>query len=121
VIRSSLRLLLAALAAVALTACQGQPSTGPSVTPDVTSPVDGIVLSVDSAGLGDVRGFTLRPNGSETGFGFVLGDLENAAEFSPSHLAEHQASSTPIRVYFRVEGGERVVYRLEDAPAPGGS
>jgi hypothetical protein len=118
VIRSSLRLLLAA---IALAACQGGPTIAPAQTPDIASPVDGIVLSVDSAGLGDVRGFTLRPNGSGTGFGFVLGDLENATEFSPSHLAEHQASSSPVRVYFRVDGDERVVYRLEDAPGPEGS
>lgn len=85
-------------------------------TPDVTSPVDGVVIAVDSSGLSDVRGFTLRPGSSPFSFGFVLGALENTADFSPSHLAEHQASSEPIRVWFRVEGGERVVYRLEDAP-----
>jgi hypothetical protein len=27
------------------------------------------------------------------------------------------ATSQPIRAWFRVENGERVVYRLEDAPA----
>jgi hypothetical protein len=102
------------IAAVVLAAaCQ---SPIPPPTPDVTSPIDGVVIAVDSAGLGDVRGFTLRPGSSPFSFGFVLGTLENATEFSPSHLAEHQASSEPIRVWFRVEGGERVVYRLEDAP-----
>ena len=85
-------------------------------TPDVTSPVDGVVIEVDSAGLGDVRGFTLRPGNSPFSFSFVLGTLENATEFSPSHLAEHQVSSEPIRAWFRIEGDERVVYRLEDAP-----
>ena len=87
-------------------------------TPDVASPVDGIVISVDSAGLGEVRGFALRANGNAATVTFVLGVLENATEFSPSHLAEHQATSSPVRVYFRVQGSDRVVYRLEDAPVP---
>jgi hypothetical protein len=101
------------IAAVVLTAACQSPASPP--TPDVRSPVDGVVIAVDSAGLSDVRGFTLRSDGG-LAFTFVLGRLENATEFSPSHLAEHQASSEPIRVWFRVEGGERVVYRLEDAP-----
>ena len=90
----------------------------PPPTPDVTSPVDGVVIGVDSVSLTDVRGFTLRANGGFA-FGFVMGDLENPTEFPPGHLAEHQATSTPVRVSFRIENGERVVYRLEDAsPSP---
>lgn len=90
-----------------------------SQTPDVASPVDGIVVSVDSSGLSEVRGFTLRTSGGSS-FDFAVGVLENAAAFSPSHLAEHQATSQPVRVYFRTENGAHVVYRLEDA-APSGS
>ena len=86
-----------------------------SQTPSVDSPVEGIVIAVDSSGLSDVRGFTLRTDGGFA-FTFALGALENATAFSPSHLTEHQVSSEPIRVWFRVEGSERVVYRLEDAP-----
>jgi hypothetical protein len=84
-------------------------------TPNVTSPVEGVVISVDAAGLGDVRGFTLRPTNSAVSFGFVLGTLENPTEFPPSHLAEHQATSQPVRAYFRTENGIHTVYRLEDA------
>ena len=91
-----------------------------SQTPDVASPVEGIVLAVDSAGLGDVRGFTLRPATGASPIGFLLGSLENPVDFPPSHLAEHQASSEPIRVYFRTENGSRLVYRLEDASEPPG-
>ena len=98
------------IAALLVCAC-----TPVSQSPEVASPVDGIVLSVDSSGLSDVRGFTLRTS-SGSAFTFLVGTLENAAAFSPSHLAEHQVSSEPIRVWFRVEGGDRVVYRLEDAP-----
>ena len=45
----------------------------------------------------------------------VVGTLENGVEFPPGHLAEHLASSSPLRVFFRPEGDRLVVYRLEDA------
>jgi hypothetical protein len=104
---------------VAVIVCGCGPRTVPP-TPDVTSPVEGVIVSVDSAGIGDVRGFALRVSG---GFAldFVLGPLENPTAFPPGHLAEHQLTSSPVRVYFRLDGGRRVVYRLEDAepsPAP---
>lgn len=84
-------------------------------TPELpSSPVVGVVVAVDSAGLGQVSGFSLRVDGGWA-FKLALGPLENAAEFSPSHLAEHLASSEPIRAFYRLEGGAPVVYRLEDA------
>lgn len=91
-------------------ACACTPS--PSIP---ASPIDGTVVAVDSAGLGQVRGFTLRAEG---GFDVVLqlGSLENATEFSPSHLAEHMVSSQRVRAWYRFESGQPVVYRLEDAP-----
>jgi hypothetical protein len=89
-------------------------TAAPDVPAAPASPVTGIVVSVDSAGLADVRGFQLR-----TADGVVLdlaiGRLENGAEFPPGHLAEHAASSDPVRVYFREEAGTLVVYRIEDA------
>ena len=92
-----------------------QPTVEPKSTPDIESPVEGVVLSVDSAGLGDVRGFTLRPASSPFSFTFELGALEDPTEFPPGHLAEHQATSQPVRVYFRTEDGVHIAYRLEDA------
>jgi hypothetical protein len=106
------------LAAAALGGCLPPASLPP--TPDITSPVDGIVVAVDSSGLTDVRGFTLRTSGGFA-FDFKLGPLEHATQFPPGHLGEHMATSAPVRVYFRVENGERVAYRLEDAPEPAGS
>ena len=84
-------------------------------SPDLPSPVDGVVIAVDAVSLTDVRGFTLRTPGGVS-YDFKLGALENATSFSPSHLKEHQATSEPIRVWFRVDGGARVAYRIEDAP-----
>ena len=75
-------------------------------------------MFVDSVSLTDVRGFAIRTTDGRT-VEFRVGQLENAAEFPPGHLGEHQATSIPIRVTYREEAGERVAIRLEDAaPAP---
>jgi hypothetical protein len=74
----------------------------------------GVLTSVDSAGLDAVKGFTLRTNAGAT-VTFELGVLENATEFPPGHLAEHLATSSPVRIFFRVEDDRLVVYRIEDA------
>lgn len=80
----------------------------------VASPVVGQLVRLDSSGLAKVTGFRLRTDDG-TELELRIGILENGAEFPPGHLAEHMALGTPIRVFFRDEGGERVVYRLEDA------
>jgi len=80
-----------------------------------TTAVDGVIVAVDSAGLSDVRGFTLRRPGGEI-LVFRLGELENGDQFPPGHLAEHQATAAPVRVWYRMEGSERFAVRLEDAP-----
>ena len=85
-----------------------------SAAPYPPSPVEGVVVAVDSSGLGRVSGFTIRVPGGAS-LAFALGTLENATEFSPSHVAEHMATSEPIRVFFRLEGVRAVAYRLEDA------
>lgn len=78
--------------------------------------VDGVIVGVQAEGLDRVTGFTLRTIDSGT-LMFMIGDLENGAEFPPGHLVEHQATAQPIRVWYRTEGGERVAIRLEDAPS----
>lgn len=88
--------------------------------PVPASPAQGVVLHVDSAGLGQVTDFTLLTGGRQ--ILFTMGKLEDPLDFPAAHLAEHVASSEPVRVYFRVEGPALVVYRLEDAsasPSPG--
>lgn len=111
---------LVAAAAVALTGCAGATATPTPPVPAATaaaspgSPVTGKVIAIDSEGLSKVRGFTVRTDdGSE--LAFVIGTLENGVEFPPGHLAEHLATATPVRVFFRDEAGSRVVYRIEDA------
>ncbi len=87
--------------------------------PALTSPIEGVVLHVDSPRLGQVTDFTLLTGGRQVLF--RMGTLEDPLDFPAAHLAEHVASSEPVRVYFRVDGSNLVVYRLEDAsasPAP---
>jgi hypothetical protein len=118
-------LAVAALAA-ALGACSPAASDAPSTTgassPStpvaLTSPVEGVPIDIEAEGFSNVAAFTIRTlDGRE--ITFAVGTLENGAEFPPNHLAEHLAGSTPVRVYFRREGGENVVYRLEDGePVP---
>jgi hypothetical protein len=92
----------------------GDPSGGPAGPPGTTA-IDGVIVAVDSAGLGSVRSFTLRRAGGET-IEFRLDRLENATEFPPGHLAEHQASAEPVRVWSIEDGGAHYAIVLEDAP-----
>jgi hypothetical protein len=80
----------------------------------LASPVTGVLVHIDSTGLAAVSGFRLRlDDGREVTF--RIGTLENGDQFPPGHLAEHMASSDPVRVYFRPDGSDLVVYRIEDA------
>lgn len=55
----------------------------------------GVVVAVDNEGLTDVRSFKLRLG--DVVSDFVVGELENASEFPPAHLLEHQATAQPVR------------------------
>jgi hypothetical protein len=91
----------------------GTGSPDPDGPRDATSAV-GVIVRVESTGLDAVTGITLRTSDG-TELEFTIGQLENRAEFPPGHLAEHQATAEPVRVWYRMEGGERVVVRIEDA------
>jgi hypothetical protein len=75
----------------------------------------GLVVAVDTSGLTDVRGFTIRTNDGRT-MAFRIGVLENGAQFPPGHLLEHAATGVKVVVTYRQEDGELVAIRLEDAP-----
>ena len=86
--------------------------------PNGGSFIRGVVVEVDTRGLNDVRAFKLRLGDKrfgETFFDFQVGELENADEFPPAHLLEHEATSEPVRVFYRMEDGVRYATRIEDA------
>jgi len=92
---------------------------GGTATPEVDAPsgtmtVVGVILAIDSGGLSDVRGFTLRTADGQV-FEFGLAKLENGATFPPGHLAEHVATATPIRVTYRAASGTLEAIRIDDA------
>ena len=62
----------------------------------------------------DVHSFTLRANDGQR-LTFGLAELQNGTQFPPGHLAEHQATSQPVRVFYRDAGGTLQALRLEDA------
>ena len=81
----------------------------------------GLVIAVDSSGLTEVRGFTIRTNDGKT-VDFRVGVLQNGAQFPPGHLLEHVATGVKVVVTYRRENGELVAIRLDDAPgAPAGA
>jgi hypothetical protein len=108
------RALAALLVIVGLAACGPSISQTQPPLDQLASPIEGVITNVVSAGLDQVTEFTLR-TGDGTLLRFRIGDLENGVEFPPGHLTEHQATSDPIRVTFRVEGDELIATRLEDA------
>ena len=90
----------------------------PEVPP---SPVVGVVVFIDEKSLGEISSFNLlTPDGKTVSL--TMGVLDNAVQFSPSHLATHMATGVPIRAFYRLQNGLPTVYHLEDAvpasPAP---
>ena len=106
--------------AVAVAGCgpgaSGQPGVSAPSFPS-SSPIEGVVVHVESTGLTQVTSFDLR-TASGAVYSFLLSELTNGTEFPPGHLAEHQANAVPVRVYFAITGRMLFATRLEDAPAP---
>jgi hypothetical protein len=85
-----------------------------SVEAAPSSPVEGVVIDVDSAGLDEVRAFTIRTvDGQDVTI--RMGLLEKATEFPPAHIGEHLASGEPVRVTFEMRADGPVAVRIEDA------
>ena len=78
------------------------------------SPVIGVVVAIDQVSLTQVNSFDVRTTDGKT-VTLKVGALDNATQFSLSHLATHMATGVPIRAFYRLENGAAVVYHLEDA------
>jgi hypothetical protein len=84
--------------------------------PDGSPTVDGIVVSVDSQGLGNVKGFRLRTADGRV-LTFDLSADRNEAQFPPGHLTEHVATAAPVRVWYEGSGDQLKALWLEDVSA----
>lgn len=102
---------------IAAAAFIGDSSGGDAPSPSGASEVVGVIVGVDAAGLGDVRGFTLR-TGDGTILAFGPDRLQNGTEFPPGHLAEHQATAQPVRVRYVEDAGTLPALRIDNAPRP---
>ena len=109
-------LVLAAIVALAVGAAVLGGRSPASVRPTDAPTVDGIVVGVDSAGLGNVSGFSLRTDEGRT-LKFGLSALRDAVQFPPGHLGEHVANAVRVRVWYRDAAGRLDALWLEDAPA----
>ena len=104
--------VLTAVAAILLSETGVVDPDRPAGTTDVT----GVVVGVDSSGLADVRGFTLRLAGGEL-VEFSLRALTNGPSSRPA-----TSPSTRRRPNRSASGGgwtgaDRLAIRLEDAPS----
>ena len=82
-------------------------------TPDAGSQsLTGVVVDVDSEGLGDVRRFTLRSEGRNLA---VHLDEETDLAFPAGHLNEHLATADPVRVELIRRNGKLFALSIADA------
>ncbi|MDQ6793652.1 MAG: hypothetical protein M3067_02290 [Chloroflexota bacterium] len=109
-------LVLAAIVTLAVGAAVLGGRSPASVRPIDVPTVDGIVVGVESAGLGNVSGFSIRTDDGRT-LRFGLSTLADAVQFPPGHLGEHLANSVRVRVWYRDAAGRLDALWLEDAPA----
>jgi hypothetical protein len=102
-------LVATCLACIAVGGCgtESEPGSG---SPDELT---GVVVEVDSRGLGDVRGFTLRSEG-ET-YEISIDPDQRFDDFPLSHLRDHLASAEPVRVEVEGRSGELFATSLTDA------
>jgi hypothetical protein len=95
-------LLLAGACAAAVVACE------PTLQQE-----SGVVIEVDSPGLGRVDGFVLV-NGEGERLDFDTTELEFRAEFPASHLSEHKVIGDVIEVTYKTDDDRRIVTQLDD-------
>ena len=114
------RLLAASIVVglVAPVACtSASTSTGCTVGGPVTecATVTGVVVGVESFGPASVERFTLRTSNGQV-YDFAIETLATTSGGKPApHLREHQLSSEPIVVEYKVENGRHVALYYTDA------
>jgi len=73
----------------------------------------GVVIDIDSPGLGRVESFELLTQDGER-ITFDTSQLEFRAEFPAPHLAEHRVIGDRIIVTYRADGDRLLVTQLDD-------
>lgn len=93
-----------------LPACGGSDASEGSVKDSFTA--TGVIVKIDSEGIGKVRGFTLK---TSEGTLEVSIDPDVAYEFPLDHLHEHLAASEPVECKLERRDGKLYAVTIEDA------
>ena len=89
------------------------PSGGDTVAAeDAPDEVTGVLLDVESEGVGEVTSFTLK-EGDDTYEIFIADDVEYG--FPLGHLSEHLSAGDPVRVPLEVRDGKLYALSIDDA------
>lgn len=113
--RKPIVVLVCCLALVA-GACGGEddePSGGDAVAAeDAPDEVTGVLLDVQSEGIGEVTSFTLK-DGDDTYEIFIAEDVDYG--FDLGHLNEHLTAGDPVRVPLEERDGKLYALSIDDA------
>lgn len=94
-----------------LAACGGDEEP-PDRTPEAPRELTGVILSIDSEGLGRINSFELK-EGDDTYDIFI--DPEVDYGFNIGHLNEHLSSGQPVRVDLKSREGKLYAQSIVDA------
>jgi hypothetical protein len=109
--------VLASCLALAGIACGGDGAEGPAAgepvaAEDAPGEVTGVLLDVESEGVGEVTSFTLK-EGDDTYEIFIAEDVDYG--FNLGHLNEHLTTGDPVRVPLEVRDGRLYAVSIDDA------
>lgn len=109
--------VVAAVACLALlAACGGddpeETGGGPVAAEDAPDEVTGVLLDIESEGIGEVTSFTLK-EGDDTYEIFIAEDVDYG--FDLGHLNEHLTAGDPVRVPLEVRDGKLYAMSIDDA------
>lgn len=79
---------------------------------DAPDEVTGVLLDVESEGVGEVTSFTLK-EGDDTYEIFIADDVDYG--FNLGHLSEHLTSGDPVRVPLEVRDDKLYALSIDDA------
>lgn len=110
---SAMRLAPVALLAIAL-ALSGCGSDPPADPPEeeVTGPLEGVIVAIDSAAIDEVTSFTLK-DGDRTYEIYIADDVDYG--FPLGHMQEHVQTADPVSVDIEERDGKLYALTIEDA------
>lgn len=105
-------LTVSVVAALFFGGCGEGPQHSDDSTPQAPQVLTGVIVGVDSAGLGDIRSFELK-KGDETWLIFI--DPQVDYGFDVGHLSEHLSSGQPVTVEIDARAGKLFASSIGDA------